>query len=110
MVKRGMIRGNVTCPRCGLSGYIEYQRRGEHTYVYCRHEYVEGGRRTGIKKCYLGAVKYENVERFQSLGLAGLHDKSRFRRYFEKLLETMSLEDLKEVKKMIEERLEARVE
>jgi hypothetical protein len=85
--------GNFVCPRCGGLGYLERRSVGGHVYVYCRHVWREGGRRRE-RKCYLGAEEYDYVERFQLLGLAGLTDKERFRRYMRSLLERLSPEDL----------------
>jgi len=41
------------CPRCGLPGYVEKQKRGFRLYLYVVHEsYMNRGR--ARKRCYLG--------------------------------------------------------
>jgi hypothetical protein len=50
----------------------------------------------------LGAEKYVNVEKFQNIGLSGLADRERFKRYVGKLIGMLKPEEIEEVKKMIE--------
>jgi len=102
--KRGR-GGNFLCPRCGSFGYVERRSKGGHVYVYCVHVYRDGGRRRR-KRCYLGAEEYDYVERFQELGLAGLTDRERFRRYMRSLLEKLGDEDLKWIVEEAKQRLE----
>jgi len=72
------------------------------------HHRIREYGKTKIKTCYLGAEKYDYVERFQNLMLSGLIDKDRFRRYMLELIDKLSIDDLKwvmeEIKRLIEER------
>jgi len=94
----------MTCPRCGREGYIEKSRRGNTTYIYFVHQRMENGKRIR-EKCYLGALKYRNVEKFQNLDLAGLADKERFKRYVRKLIDLLDEKDLELIREMIDRRL-----
>jgi hypothetical protein len=91
----------IVCPRCGALGYLERRRVKEQTYYYCLH-LLEGKK---VRKCYLGAGEYINVEKFQNLGLAGLTDKERFKRYLERIVEMLGEEDLRWLMKTVERRL-----
>lgn len=49
----------TSCPRCGSSGTLTYERRGNRLYVYIVHS-VGNGR---TKKCYIGPVdRYVHVD------------------------------------------------
>ena len=99
-----MSEGSYVCPRCGNFGYLQGLRRGKRTYFYCYHCRIEDGKRR-VWKCYLGPEKYVNVERFQELGLSGLTDKDRFRKYLQNLLDRLEPEDLKWLAEEIKSRL-----
>jgi hypothetical protein len=89
----------VLCPRCGGLGYLERRRRGghgEHVYIYVVHR--EGKK---VHKCYLGAEKYDYVERFHDIGLAGMHDEKRFWRYAEELVSKLTYEQLIKLEELI---------
>jgi len=86
----------VLCPRCGDLGYIERRRRGEHVYIYIIHR---DGKR--VHKCYLGAERYDYVERFHEIGLAGMHDEERFWRYAEELVSKLTYEQLVKLEELI---------
>jgi len=89
----------VLCPRCGGLGYLERRRKGEqgeHVYIYVVHR--EGKK---VHKCYLGAEKYDYVERFHDIGLAGMHDEKRFWRYAEELVSKLTYEQLVKLEELI---------
>ena len=89
----------ILCPRCGGLGYLERRRRGEHgehVYIYVVHR--EGKK---VRKCYLGAEKYDYVERFHEIGLAGMHDEKRFWRYAEELVSKLTYEQLVKLEELI---------
>jgi DUF1365 family protein len=97
--------GNFICPRCGNPGYIERRYVDRHIYLYCRHIWYEGKKRKE-RKCYLGAEKYVYVEPFQGLGLSGLFDKERFKRYVETLIYKLTEEELEWLAEVVKKRLE----
>ena len=43
----------LVCPRCGSTGSLVFEKRGEREYAYMVHWYWEGKKRKK-KKCYLG--------------------------------------------------------
>ena len=95
------------CPRCGREvSYVERQVKGSQTYYYAVHyfgyEVVNGKVKKKVKKCYLGPREYEYVEKLHSLGLAGLIDRERFRRYLKELLDSTEM-DLKELLEVVRE-------
>jgi len=53
--------GKIKCPRCGNYGYLSIEPRGNPSnyYIYIKHKDV--GKQY---KCYLGAVKYIYVNKF----------------------------------------------
>lgn len=84
----------MECPRCGGEGYLERRKVEGHVYLYCVHQKSEMGKRRKWR-CYLGAEKYDYVERFNPLDLAGLYDKERFMRYMKRLLDSLEPNQLK---------------
>jgi len=82
----------TTCPRCGEPGYVTRERRGGRYYYYCVHRH---GKR--VHRCYLGPVEYVVAEEFNPLGLAGLVDRDRLKRYLRCLLRALSREEVEEV-------------
>ena len=93
------------CPRCGDIGYLSRQTRNGHTYYYCRHVQVMQKTRKE-RKCYLGADKYEYVELVNRMGLSGMLDSERFRKYLEHLLPKLQYDDLVKIKNIIDKELE----
>jgi hypothetical protein len=98
------------CPRCFREiSWIERREKGDRTYYYAVHyggySKVDGRVKRFISKCYLGADEYVNVERFQNLGLSGVFDRDRFRRYVRRLMDFLSREDLEWIRGEVEERL-----
>jgi hypothetical protein len=85
------------CPLCNREGYFSRERRGNRYYVYFKHK--SGG------KCYLGADTYYYVEKYNRLGLTGIHDKERFKRYLLELIDQLTEDQLKEVFEIIKKRL-----
>jgi len=82
------------CPRCGEPGWVTRERRGGQYYYYCVHVDKKARRRY---RCYLGpAEHYIVAEEFNPLGLAGLTDKDRLKRYLKRLLEMLSLGEVRE--------------
>jgi len=95
------------CPRCGRRfSYIERREARGREYFYAVHyfgyEVVDGKVKKKVKKCYLGPREYEYVEKLHSLGLAGLIDRERFRRYLKELLDSTEM-DLKELLEVVRE-------
>jgi hypothetical protein len=100
------------CPRCFREvSWIERRSKGDRTYYYAVHyggySRVNGKIKRSISKCYLGADEYVNVERFQNIGLSGVFDRDRFKRYVRRLMDFLSREDLEWIKKEVEGRLNA---
>jgi len=102
------------CPRCGREvSYVERQVKGSQTYFYAVH--YMGYERVGlkikkkVKKCYLGPREYEYVEKLHNLGLAGLVDRERFRRYLKELLDSMEV-GLRELLELVRELAERALE
>jgi len=98
------------CPRCFRNiSWIERRERGGRAYYYAVHydgySKVNGRIKRFISKCYLGAEKYVNVEKFQNLELAGLADRGRFKRYVKRLIDMLSKEELEWIRRLVEERL-----
>jgi hypothetical protein len=93
-----------SCPRCGELGYIEERRKDDHVYIYCVHVKSKGKKRK-VNKCYLGALNYEYVEKFNPLGLSGLHDTSRFSKYIKKLIDSMDRDQLVELMNYIKQKV-----
>jgi hypothetical protein len=98
------------CPRCFREvSWIERREKGDRTYYYAVHyngySRVNGRIRRSISKCYLGADEYVNVERFQNIGLSGVFDRGRFKRYVRRLMDFLSREDLEWIRREVEERL-----
>jgi len=58
-----------------------------------------------VSKCYLGALKYEYVEKFNPLGLSGLHDTSRFSKYIKILIDNMTREQLVDLLDYIKQKI-----
>jgi hypothetical protein len=85
---------------------MEEQRKGGRVY-YIAHHYLgyEGGRKKE-ERCYLGPKEYVLVEGLHGLGLAGMIDPSRERRYLEKLLmkANLPLTDLLELMNLLAKR------
>lgn len=105
-VRRGRKPRNV-CPRCGgVGGYIERREVDGRFYHYFVHVERHGGKRK-VRRCYLGASRYEYVERFQNIGLAGLTDEERFERYARNSVEKLPPEVLEKLARILRERLEA---
>jgi hypothetical protein len=88
------------CPKCGLKGFLERRRKGEHVYVYMHHRV---GKK--VRTCYLGAEEYDYVERFNDLSLRGLFDKERFHEYALRIIDSLTPTQLMELKHLIEQRL-----
>jgi len=99
-----MMSGHYICPRCGNTGYPQKETRRGRTYLYCYHYRIENGKRKAWR-CYLGAEKYVNVERFQQLELSGLSDKNRYKKYILNILDKLEPEDLKWLQEEIKNRL-----
>jgi hypothetical protein len=100
-------RTKVYCPRCGSEGYMVIVRRGNNAYRYVKHVESEGG----VKKarwCYLGPDEYIYVEHFNELGLAGIHDSSRYLRYAQYLVSKFDQDTLLELGRFIVSRLNQR--
>jgi len=95
----------VYCPRCGSEGYMTIRARGNNAYRYVKHVESEGGTKKA-RWCYLGPDEYIYVEHFNELGLAGMHDERRYLRYAEYLVSRLSAEELLELRRLIDERLE----
>ena len=100
-----------TCPRCGRpASYIERQRKGDRVYYVAVHYKgfrKEGGKvKKDLEKCYLGPMEYVLVEKLHGLGLAGLMDRDRFKRYVREALDSdeLSLKDLLELAVEVAER------
>jgi hypothetical protein len=100
-----------TCPRCGRpASYIERQRKGNRVYyvaVHYKGSRKEGGKvKKDLEKCYLGPMEYVLVEKLHGLGLAGLMDRDRFKRYVREALDSaeLSLKDLLELAVEVAER------
>jgi hypothetical protein len=94
----------MECPKCFNEGRLEVKKIGNHSYLYCLHIIKEGGK-TRKKRCYLGAAQYTYVERFNPLGLTGLHDKERFVRYARKLLDNLSPQQLEWLKEALHRKI-----
>jgi len=95
------------CPRCGQRfSYIERREARGREYFYAVHYFgyavVDGKVKKKVKKCYLGPREYEYVEKLHDLGLAGLIDKERFKRYLEELLDSMEV-GLRELLELVRE-------
>jgi len=56
--------GKILCPKCRKHGYLSVEPRGNHYYVYIKHKDFNKQ-----YKCYLGAVAYDYVNRYNKLGL-----------------------------------------
>jgi len=91
--KKGKQR--YVCPRCGSEGYLERRRTEHNVYYYCVHDQYVDGKRVGRRRCYLGAAEYKEVEQINPLGLTGLFDRERFRKYALALLDNLEVEDLR---------------
>ena len=95
------------CPRPGCGApitWIEKRVRGEHVYYYAVHE-TRFGKQRKIKKCYLGAERYQYVEMFNPIGLAGLVDGSRFARYIDNIInaaDAMLPESIEKLRELLE--------
>jgi len=81
-----------TCPRCGQHGYIEKMRRGSNIYILYVHEKTVNGKRTR-KRCYVGAERYIYVNKFNDIGLTGIHDRTRYKKYLAVLLSRLTEEE-----------------
>jgi hypothetical protein len=103
-VEEKTIGGNFTCPRCDMQGYLEKRRKNGHTYHYCIHITKINGKRK-VRRCYLGAEKYDYVERFQKLTLTGLTDEQRYIRYLATMMENMTATQLQGIITIAQERL-----
>jgi hypothetical protein len=97
-------RERLICPRCGSEGYLEKRKRNDHIYIYFVHVKSEGKKRH-IHKCYLGALNYEYVEKFNPIGLSGLHDKERFSKYIKRLIDNMTKEQLVDLLDYIKQKI-----
>ena len=100
----GQVRAprELVCPRCGQrASYIEKQVKGSQTYYVAVHYlgYDSSAKRKKVKKCYLGPREYVNVEKLHGIGLAGLIDRARFKRYLREVVEStdFGLEELLEL-------------
>jgi hypothetical protein len=91
--KKGKQR--YVCPRCGEEGYLEVRRTKHNDYYFCVHDEWVEGRRVSRRRCYLGAARYKEVEPLNPLGLTGLFDRERFKRYAIELLDNLEVEDLR---------------
>jgi len=100
----GQVRAprELVCPRCGQrASYIERQVKGSQVYFLAVHYlgYDSSTKRKRVRKCYLGPKEYVNVEKLHGLGLAGLIDRARFKRYLREVVEStdFGLEELLEL-------------
>mgnify|MGYP001772633034 CR=1 FL=1 len=96
------------CPRpdCGEEiSYIETRQVGDQIYFYAVHNHGytkdNGKTRPLLKRCYLGAYKYDYVERFNNLGLSGYVNPTRFEEYLKSLIDTHEL-DIKEALRIVD--------
>jgi hypothetical protein len=104
----GLKMGKVVCPRCGMSGYLERQYRGDRAYLYVVH-----GRGKNRTRCYIGpAESYEHAELLHLLGLTNIMDvdyafvaESAVRRF----IQEVRLRRFSESKKALIDRVEALV-
>ena len=81
------------CPRCGRkASYLETQVKGSQVYYIAVHyegyQKVKDKVKKKVRKCYLGPKEYILVEKFHGLGLAGLVDPGRFRRYVREAIDS----------------------
>jgi len=89
-------RPGEACPVCGLPiDWVEKRVRNGHVYYYAYHYVKDENGKRKVKKCYLGADRYDYVSRKNyDLGTAfrgmAYSEADRFSEYFNSALDKLS--------------------